>query len=964
MFGGEKSSGAADLVRALTRFGEAGENSAKFLGFEPVVPKITSSENSQSIANEVKQQYQELSELPQQSEDHRLPLPFFVVRQIVAYQLDRPTASLIESKDLPDLSKPEGGSLPYPERIAWSQMLTFFNQQLSAKHPGHSINIPKLQQQLSRLQPVIHLPKKPKTIWRQECEIWRDTSQRLSPVHDDSRYIIGALKAVRGAAGLTERIINHDPLAPKLARPNKQNLASNSTSRPLKSAATSPSQLPRHSQVIIFSDLGVYSNDQGIANKWRLLGQQLSQRGIKPLVLIPAAKSLWPANLLPYFILVYWDASHNFRKPISKNYSTPVIPKIRSSDNLTSAQMLLAKADFTVPNWRLLLALAAPAIRIEYRLLSHLRRLLPNLSITDELLAINSGDVYQTPTGVHFKPEHKYKYEQLFRDLPQATQEQAFELINRCHFPINKNKHLRAEEKAYFEWLQGDSGALTQLLDCYLIESKENSKSRGNHLSYQNWIAKTLQRIPQDATNSKPLKQKIIEVSHSVQAYYIERNINGQVDIPDTIGLGELGLDHQHQETVTLCQQGNELRLARQGEQTEGLVLKQNLATAKGTLRSRINQQPFAQQSLAHIQSLNNFNDGDVLVIDAIDGQYEIRQITIPHWATGLYRTTQGLFAQIKPQYLPPGQSYTELPYPEWADVVEVDGYGIYAEVAIKTPGGEEISQRFRYLPAGQFVMGSPEDEPERNSNETQHPVTLTQGYWLADSACSQALWQAVMGDNPSRFKGEQNPVELVSWEDCQAFIKALNQRYPHWQCRLPTEAEWEYACRAGTVTPFSFGDNITTDKVNYNGKLPYNGVEQGEYRQQTLPVKTAELPANPWGLHQMHGNVWEWCEDWYQDDLGRQPQQDPEGPAEGEYKVLRGGSWNYFAGSCRSAHRLRSPPGHRSLNIGLRLARGALPDQPAALGPEGQESGSRSEQKSSRGTTEPVILNNGLKNN
>lgn len=260
------------------------------------------------------------------------------------------------------------------------------------------------------------------------------------------------------------------------------------------------------------------------------------------------------------------------------------------------------------------------------------------------------------------------------------------------------------------------------------------------------------------------------------------------------------------------------------------------------------------------------------------------------------------------------------------------DEYGYWQ--AFDVAGVEQI---FRWIHPGTFTMGSPADEPERYDDETEHEVTLSQGFWLADTACTQALWQAVMASNPSYFNNKQlsenssgksvdssqHPVEQVSWEDCQAFIAKLNQLAPHWQVRLPLEAEWEYACRAGTTTPFSFGKNITTDQVNYDGNYPYNGAEKGEDRDQTIPVK--ELPATPWGLYQMNGNVWEWCQDWFLEDLGRQPQQDPPGPAEGSSRVLRGGSWDDYARDCRSAYRGRDSPGFRNDLIGLRLARGIL---------------------------------------
>ena len=181
----------------------------------------------------------------------------------------------------------------------------------------------------------------------------------------------------------------------------------------------------------------------------------------------------------------------------------------------------------------------------------------------------------------------------------------------------------------------------------------------------------------------------------------------------------------------------------------------------------------------------------------------------------------------------------------------------------------------------------------------------------------TQEQWQAVMGNNPSHFQGERNlPAETVSWEDCQDFIKKLGEKdkKPY---RLPTESEWEYACRAGTTTPFYFGETISPKQVNYNGNYPYGNGKKSEFRQKTTPVGT--FPANAWGLFDMHGNVWEWCQDWY----GDYPSEDIEDPMvleRGQYRVLRGGSWCSNAFNCRAADRYSYVPVYRNVNWGCRL--------------------------------------------
>ena len=207
--------------------------------------------------------------------------------------------------------------------------------------------------------------------------------------------------------------------------------------------------------------------------------------------------------------------------------------------------------------------------------------------------------------------------------------------------------------------------------------------------------------------------------------------------------------------------------------------------------------------------------------------------------------------------------------------------------------------------------MGSPTSEPNRFSNETLHSVTLTQGYYLQTTEVTQAQWQGVMGSNPGYFKGANLPVENVSWNDIQQFIQLLNQR-GEGTYRLPTEAEWEYAARAGTTTPWSCGSSESClNQVAWFNTSSSSG--------QTQPV--GQKQANAWGLYDMHGNVWEWVQDWY----GTYPSgsvTNPQGSSTGVNRVARGGSWNPSARYARSAYRYPDSPDTRLNSLGFRLLR------------------------------------------
>jgi formylglycine-generating enzyme required for sulfatase activity len=227
------------------------------------------------------------------------------------------------------------------------------------------------------------------------------------------------------------------------------------------------------------------------------------------------------------------------------------------------------------------------------------------------------------------------------------------------------------------------------------------------------------------------------------------------------------------------------------------------------------------------------------------------------------------------------------------------------------------IGMKFVWVPPGAFLMGSPKEEVQRHAKEIQHKVTLTKGFYMGVYTVTQEEWQALMGDNPSHFKGEKNlPVEQVSWEDCQKFIKKLREKDKK-AYRLPTEGEWEYACRAGTTTPFYFGETITTDQTNHNGNLTYGRTKQGLDRQKTTPV--GSFPSNTFGLYDMHGNLWQWCQDWL-GDYALEDAVDPQGPAKGQYRVIRGGSWINGPTLSRTAYRNGEEPARRSNLVGFRI--------------------------------------------
>jgi formylglycine-generating enzyme required for sulfatase activity len=239
------------------------------------------------------------------------------------------------------------------------------------------------------------------------------------------------------------------------------------------------------------------------------------------------------------------------------------------------------------------------------------------------------------------------------------------------------------------------------------------------------------------------------------------------------------------------------------------------------------------------------------------------------------------------------------------------------------------------WCPPGRFRLGSPPNEPERRPDEAQVDVRLTKGFWMGKYEVTQGQWKRVVGDFPAPLTagaGDDFPVYSVNFAEVEGFCRKLTERAhasgdlpKAWEFRLPTEAQWEYACRAGTTTATSFGNSLSSKQVNFQGE-PYNGAEAGPSLKRTAPV--GSYPANPWGLHDMHGNVFEWCRDWYHPNLPGGVDPDlysarstaSVGRDGSRSRVRRGGCWADEGWPCRSAFRLRFEPERRADHIGFRV--------------------------------------------
>ena len=818
---------------------------------------------------------------------------------------------------------------PQPPLMRWARLWPFLKLALSAITVTPALDIPRMVARLARAEMVTSLPRRQRRTWARESQVLLDYAEPLRPFHADMNDLHRRLRRLRGMQGLSLLLLPE-------GNPRGRCWAYQGQAwRPLEGYPTPPPGAP----VLVVSDLGCLSPPDARRQRWRALGQQLRQSGCQPVALMPCPLPQWDREVTRWFIPVSWDrAARPPRRIVARR-----------------AQAAPAPADAA----ERLLGLLAPAIRVEPALLRAVRYLLPAQAADagSEAATWNHPDVEPTVLAFSYDPATIAAYRQAFAREDPALRRQVARLIAAHHAHLSPA--IGYEEQLALADL--DSIPDARAAQAFIARLVKTIRSQPGEFAdaAADWVDRMAQRQHPEMWRHDVL----------TAAWVAARQRWGEelLHAPPGIDLARVSwmLDREADASLyTLRQRGHTLRL----EAVDASAADTDWA-APGSLLGHVRlSNPYPQwrrldeEGLpVHAQVLPL--DGAIplspqarLQLRTDEQEIVIDSIIRPEWADGISRDAAGLFVTWQeerqraywvnpgcyPVYDRAGRDLGQLSIsrgywrretealaqlregfrqPSWAEDYGLDEYGLYAGFKI---GG--VYQRMRWIRPDEFIMGSPEDEAERDDYEIQHRVILSEGFWLADTACTQALWQAVMGHNPSGFQGEDLPVETVSWEDVHAFLTRLNGLSPGFDFRLPTEAEWEYACRAGTTTAFWFGDQITSEQVNYDGNYPYAGGIKGLYREETVEVKA--LPCNGWGLYQMHGNVREWCQDWF----GAYPAEtvvDPTGPTEGEDRVLRGGSWIRNGRDARSADRDAYGPGFRYGITGFRLARGqAIPDE------------------------------------
>ena len=836
----------------------------------------------------------------------------------------------------------------HTELTRWSRLEPFLEKILGANIAGMQVDAPQLVRQVATGQSIRRIPRKLRPSWSEKIRVLIDINDDNFPYRSDFLHLRDKFVQVRGTDGLELQYI-HDEPGGYIVRYEQYR------------ECIEPWSVPdKNTPLLILSDLGMQSRSPVALYAWLVFGQLLNVQGIRPLVLMPVAERDIDKRLLRYFDCFVWDGSSELKR-VKGAYQAEA-DKRNHEESITA-----------------LLGYFFAALRVDVGLLRAVRYLLPGKQISGKPLRHQPFDIgHETAIWRHRDTVHagdewgwqansREAYQddavKLLQQLDPKKREQLVALIGRYHALLPDELYFEAMYNLKLLAGLDESGELANILptevwqetERYLQDLVKTYAVHPEHHLLDGWVKRHLVR-----NQAKGLRGQydywlaFMAYSHLHQE---QREGTAEMPYPDFLTpeeLAEISRYTNHAKSFRryqLKQQGEKLVLVRQdavgrakqatddwGKSTVSGALLLNLSLND----ERIFHQHTDRHGNRKLVSLNLDKIKDGFNFPA-NGKHEFQigqeRFTVDvstaqqqkePWMTFIASGSDGLYAESQTNA---GDIYRWYWHPpEWSrdkgilpgvwygskqlGKVQRDTYGFHTDITIAG-----IPQRFRWIEPTAFQMGSPKDEAGRYDSETQHQVILTQGYWLAETTCTQALWQVVMGNNPSDFKGKNNPVGNVSWQDVtDKFLTRVNKQYPQLKLRLPTEAEWENACRAGTTGAFNFEGELSLDKVNYRGTWDdYDKWGQGAL-QKTAAVKS--YPPNQWGLYEMHGNVWEWCQDWY-GSYSAESVIDPQGSERGASRVLRGGSWFNLGGYCRSAFRARVDPGGRAYDYGFRLALG-----------------------------------------
>lgn len=832
--------------------------------------------------------------------------------------------------------KKEEARIPAPQPLSpWRRIWPFLRAVLGAQDQSRQLDLDRIVRSLARGEVLRRLPYLARASWAMRAQVLVDLDPRIHFFWNDFYELVEQLQGMRGKMGLDLLCFEEGPLQPCTAFERREQ------------------QLPYRppepgTPILILSDLGLLNKcEQG----WLILGRRLQRAGLRPVVLMPCPERFWRGEVAELFQLKVWDRGRRYPA---------------RSDGLKK-QVFLPKTEEKNPGLEDLLTASAAAVRVEPGLLRAQRLLFPagRMDVGTEAAVWQHQEVEADLLSFRLQPEAKEKYAQLFKEKYKSEDagiyQQALERMRAFHHilppeigfeeelqcalltdepPEKEAKealtfmwqvastlyhgsaypyapHLKAwvvrlarRQWQWSEYWHGEAGEpLTIALTTVLLEhygpDEDIEFPTGFQLNQVAWLLDPGE--PKEYELRQEMEQGLRQlVLYPVASIVAQRPgsmfmarlkmINNRLAWQHLRPDGQAGpvhfLDIGREREVPVPEQGC-LEITSNFDRLliDGMTKPAWASIAQG-------RQPGGRE---YFHLLTQGEEKKELAW-CDPGEYPVRdrqgnQVTV-------FEIKKGFFAVLDETEEICEQGFRQ---PQWAKNIGVDQYGLYADLVF-----EGLTQRFRWIQPGSFLMGSPEDEIGRFSWESpQHQVLLTESYWLSDTLCTQGLWTVVMGRNPSRFNNSSRPVEQVSWNEIQLFIKNINQRTNYnYIFKLPTEAQWEYACRAGTSTPFYFGTKIYTSLAHFK--------DHDSDVSGTIKVKSN--PCNRWGLYQMHGNVYEWCHDLYT-GYSLKLAIDPTGSDSGKDRVIRGGAWFYDDRYCRSANRYWYNPTYVYDWLGFRLA-------------------------------------------
>ncbi len=885
-----------------------------------------STHQTKSVAKHQKGKQAHFYRITEQKRSELLPEP------ILGKAFPKPQWFQTAERLNPDTIKPSSEKPPAKEPLVrWSKLWPLLRSLLSEVIQTRQPDIPRIVKTIANGVLLERIPRRTRQRWAATVQVLVERPERTCLFNRDYNQLLVQLKQLRGANGLDIQQIMRQPGEQVRIECGKK-------------SSVRDWQVPvAGTLVFILSDLGLLDKSGIALRAWLHVGQQLRLAGCRPVVLLPLPERYLTPDLVGLFDCVSWDRSSKLQK------ATYVIPRDEGAETPLQKDSEGAKQ---------LLAWLSPAVRVESALLRAVRHHLPiqQADIGHEVAAWHHDDVVPSPIGFHFQTKALEAYRQQFKYQADRNPELAKTITRlirdyHCHvFPTQRDEELLILAQLMGDKLDaGDRQELVQAryAMCKLVKA---SIEQGKEIpALHSFLGNLFERQHTEVLTENEFYQGIWAIRQS------ELGISAAMAIPDdwdiATVLSFMGPQSTETRDYTLFQEGmRTLQLSaskRFQDKQDGFTTGSPLAEFRTSSGYLLKQQVSLDGKIRNILLPLNDVDSHELMLDEQEKQQlhiagealTVERFIKPDWAISIGNDVDGLYVESRDSNANTRRWYWHSPEwrtgegmlrgfwfysptfaatlkPDWVVAADRDQFGLYADVEIF-----KIPQRFRWIEPTSFLMGSPENEAGRYGDETQHTVILTQGYWLADTACTQALWEAVMRSNPSEFKGGMRPVENVSWNEIQNFLEQLNKQHSELNLRLPTEAEWENACRVGTTGAFNFDGELSLDKVNYRGTWKYESDKWGEGAlKETADVKS--YPPNAWGLYQMHGNVWEWCQDRF-GDYPAEPVIDPQGLESGDSRVLRGGSWFYYGRLCRSAARIRDVPSYRGFSTGFRLARG-----------------------------------------